>query len=135
MTDVFMKYTITVATRNQKADTVAKLLVTEWFNWHDIPLRIHSDLGRNIESAVIKSLCRLYGIKKSATTPYHPAGNGIVERFNRTLNGLLLRKSDDGPITWGRLYTRITSSRTLARDIRHFTSYSAERVECPSTYC
>ena len=81
MTDVFTKYTIAVATRNQKADTVAKLLVTEWFNRYGVPLRIHSDLGRKFESEVIKSLCRLYGLKKSATTPHHAAGNGIVERF------------------------------------------------------
>lgn len=79
LTDVFSKYTLAVPTRDQHASTVAQVLVTEWFSKFGVPARIHSDQGRNFESTLIRQLCSLYGIEKSRTTPYHPAGNGQCE--------------------------------------------------------
>ena len=54
-----------------------------------VPERIHSDQGRNYMSALVKELCLLFGIQQSKTTPYHPMGNGQVERMNRTIQSLL----------------------------------------------
>ena len=56
MTDVFTKFTQTVATKDQKALTVAKVLVKDWFSKFGVPRRIHSDQGSNFESTLIRNL-------------------------------------------------------------------------------
>ena len=59
------------------------------FSQMGMPDIIHSDQGRNFESALLKQSLDAFGISKSHTTAYHPEGDGMVEQFNRSLLQLL----------------------------------------------
>ena len=100
ITDHFSRYAQAIPTRNQKATTTAKVLFENFFLHYGFPAVLHSDKGANFESKVIRKLCDIAGVKKSRTTPYHPMGNGMVERYNKTLLNMLGTLSDSQKSDW-----------------------------------
>lgn len=109
VTDVFSKFALAFPTKNQKASTVAKILVEEIFYRFGCPERVHSDQGRNFESQLVGELCKYYRVEKSRTTPYHPQGNGVCERFNRTLHGMLATLGREQREQWPRYLSSLTA--------------------------
>ena len=89
ITDYYTRYAQAIPTRNQTAQTTAKALFENFFLHYGFLARIHSDQGANFESKLIQCLCSLTGMRKTRTTPYHPMGNGMAERFNKTLLNML----------------------------------------------
>ena len=89
LTDDFTKFSQAFITNNQKALTVAKILIEKWFYVYGILAHSYGDKGQSFENAIISKLYSMYNIKQSMTTPYNPCGNSICKRFNHTLLGLL----------------------------------------------
>lgn len=87
--DYFTKWTEAYAIQNHQALTVADKLVTEFICRFGCPSQIHTDQGREFESNLFASICDKLGIDKTRTCPYRPQSDGMVERFNRTLQNIL----------------------------------------------
>ena len=55
--DYFIKWVETYPLMNQEAVTVAEVLIPEFISRFEGPLILHSDQGRNFESAVSSEMC------------------------------------------------------------------------------
>ena len=81
---------------NQEAETVANVVVREFISRFGVPRQLHTDQGRNFESKLFQEMCRIMEIDKTRTTPLRPQSDGMVERFNRTLEAMLSKFVDGG---------------------------------------
>ena len=86
--DYFTKWPEAIPIPDQTAARITKEMV-KLFCTYGIPDIVHSDQGRNFESTIFRQTLEAFGIKKSHTTAYHPEGDGMVERLNRSLLQLL----------------------------------------------
>ena len=100
MIDHFSKYAKAVALPDQRAQTIATAFIEHWVSAFGTPRQLHTDQGRNFESALMHELCTLLKIDKTRTTPYHPSGNGQCERQNSTAMNLVHSYAREDPYNW-----------------------------------
>lgn len=67
-----------------------------------VPAEILTDQGKQFTSDLMKEVSRLLCIRQLQTTPYHPACNGLVERFNGSLKAMLRKMCEERPKGWDR---------------------------------
>ena len=73
---------------DQTAEQITKELI-KVFSRFGIPDVLHSDQGKSFESTILRHTLDGFGEAKSHITAYHPAGDGLVERFNSSLLQML----------------------------------------------
>ncbi|KAJ8404545.1 hypothetical protein AAFF_G00338120 [Aldrovandia affinis] len=110
VTDHFTKLAQAYPCSNQLAKVVAWQLWNNFFCTYGFPDRVHSDQGANFESSLIAEMLQVVGIQKSHTTPYHPMGNGCVERFNRTLGNMIRALLPKAKHRWPQMLKALTFS-------------------------
>ncbi|MCG8034498.1 MAG: DDE-type integrase/transposase/recombinase, partial [Candidatus Thiodiazotropha taylori] len=122
ITDHFTRYAQAYPTRNQTAQTTARILFDNFIVHYGFPCKLHSDKAQNFESKVIRHLCKAGGVKKTRTTPYHPMGNGQVERFNQTLLQMLGTLENSKKSDWKSYVPSLVHAYNATR--HESTSYS-----------
>ena len=100
LTDAFSKFSQAFVTPNEKALTVAKIIVDKWFYVFGILWRIHSDKGRSLDNSILEHLYSMYGVRQSTTTPYNPHGNSTCRRFDHMLHDLLKTLDKEKKANW-----------------------------------
>ena len=117
MTDLFTKYAISVPLVVTEAKDVAKEIVECWVLHFGVPDVLHTDQGKNFGSDLIKELCKLLKMDKTRTSPYHPQGNGQVERHNRVIADVLSKYCAENPRDWDTMlpYVNFVYNKTIHR--------------------
>ena len=87
--DYFTKWTEAYAIPNQEAATIAAVFVEQFVCRYGVPMQLHTDQGRDFESHLFKEICNLLAIDKTRTSALHPQSDGMIERANRTIEGML----------------------------------------------
>lgn len=100
ITDHFKRYALAIPTKNQLDATAAEAFFNRFVVHYGIPATNHSDQDANYLSKIIKELCSITGMNKSRMTSYDALGNGMCERFNRTLLGMPGSLQSNQKVDW-----------------------------------
>lgn len=88
--DRFSRWPVAIPLKNIEATTVCRAFFDCWISRYGSPETLLTDQGSQFESKLFSALLKLSGCNRIRTTPYHPAANGLVERWHRTLKATIM---------------------------------------------
>ena len=123
--DYATRYSLTFPMADQRASTVAKILVYQVFAKFGAPVKLLSDRGTNFVSELVAETCKLFQVKRLITTAYHPQTDGLVERFNRTLIDMLAAYTSEKISVWDEYLPLVTLAYNTSKhtSLRHSPFY------------
>lgn len=74
---------------------MVKAFYNGWVSRFGAPATITTDCGSQFESVLFEALVNMLGAQRMRTTAYHPASNGIVERWHRSLKSAIKSHETD----------------------------------------
>ena len=90
LVDYATRYPEAVPLKNIDTETVAAALL-DMYNRVGVPEEVLRYLGTQCTSDCMKEVSRLLSTRRLTTSPYHPACNGLVGKFNGTLKRMVRR--------------------------------------------
>ena len=79
--DAFTRYIELIPLKDQYAASIVREFQRGWiYRGHGVPKGLLTDQAHNIDGAAVRALCEELSIEKRHSSPYHPQGDGLVER-------------------------------------------------------
>ena len=97
--DMATHYPEAIPLQSHTASDVATAL-SEVFCRHGLPDRILSDQGTDFMSHLMQIFLHDFSISQIRTSPYHPQSNASLERFHKTLKGMIRCLADKFDNNW-----------------------------------
>ena len=69
--------------------------------------KLLTDQGRNFESHLIAEMSELFDTNKMHTTPFHPEGDGLSEKINKTLIKMIKTNINDDHSNWDEILPQL----------------------------
>ena len=123
LVDYYTKWIEAFPLRDEKAETVARILFNEIYARYGPVEYLHSDRGANFLSSLVQNLSLLCGIKQTHTAAYTPKADGQVERQIRTLSDMLAKFSEENGNWYDYFYQCLLAVRTSVHATTSFTPY------------
>ncbi|MCO5576523.1 hypothetical protein L7F22_030334 [Adiantum nelumboides] len=111
-----------IAKVNEK--TVSKFVYTHICCRFGTPLEIVSDNGPGFRRGLLTKVCEVLKISHRHSTPYYPQSNGLVEKANGIIAGIIRKMVESKPKRWDNfLDGAIWAYITTYRDATQFTPF------------
>ncbi|MCO5567405.1 hypothetical protein L7F22_021095 [Adiantum nelumboides] len=100
------------------------LVAIDYMTRFGTPLEIVSDNGPGLRRGLLTEVCEELKISHRHSTPYYPQSNGLVEKANGIIAGIIRKMVESKPKRWDNfLDGAIWAYRTTYRDATQFTPF------------